>query len=114
MLQEKNGFSLIEVMISASILLGAVALFIPIISQVQMEQHILSERRLIANQLHSEIQYYIRTEEKLLPSGFYKQSSHTEIYFYFMKEDNFIKGCAQWQNAKKREENLCLYGLSTQ
>ena len=110
-LRKKNGYSLIEVIVASSIFLSAVAIFIPIVSKLQIEQHILSERSTAAHQLHEELQQYIWVNASAVPAGYRKDVNSNTIEFDFEEENDYIKGCAAWQNAKQTKEFICLYGL---
>ena len=114
MLRETNGYSLIEVIVASSIFLSAVAVFIPIASNLQLEQHILTERRTVAHQLHEDLQQYIWLDASAVPAEYRKELNSNTINFEFEEENNFIKGCAAWQNAKQIKESICLYGLPNQ
>lgn len=83
----------------------------PIISKLQLEQHILSERRSIAIQLHENLQQYIWSDDYEMPAETNQKFSDRDVHFLFVKENQFIKGCANWENAKERNETICFYGL---
>lgn len=111
MLRKKNGYSLIEVIVASSIFLSAVAIFIPIVSKLQIEQHILSERSTVAHQLHEDLQQYIWVDRNTVPAEYQKDINSNTINFDFEEENDYIKGCAAWHNAKQTKESICLYGL---
>ncbi len=111
-LQNRNGFTLIEVLIASGIIFTAIATFMPIISTLDIEQKVLSDRRKLAYLLHDELQQFIWSSNTLLPVAFTKTvDSYMEVQFDFQIENEFIKGCAEWNNAKNTEEQLCFYGL---
>ena len=112
-MRKKNGYSLIEVIVASSIFLSAIAIFIPIVSKIQIEQHILTERRTVTHQLHEDLQHYIWVNARAVPAEYRKDINSTTIDFDFQKENDYIKGCAAWQNAKQTKESICLYGLPT-
>lgn len=113
-LKKPNGFTLIETIIAVSILMSVIMTIAPIISTILTEQSILSDRRALAYALHDELQLYLWTDSKELPDT-YRQNIHSkEVTFQFTKEDNYVKGCVNWENVKQKNESLCLYGLQTE
>lgn len=99
-------------MIASVLFLSAVTIFIPIFNQLQIEKNILNERRTFAYYLHEELQQYIWSEDHTFPAAYTSQYTGKSIHFQFIKTDDFIKGCVEWQNAKQKKESFCLYGLS--
>lgn len=112
MLIRKNGYSMIEVIIASSLFLSTLAIFVPILSQLQIEKNILNERRIAAFQLYEELQQYIWKEESLLPAAYSTDIAGSALKFQFTEIDQLIKGCVEWQNAKQNNESLCLYAHS--
>lgn len=111
-LQNSNGFTLTEVIIATGIILTVASTFLPIITIIDREQNLLSERRILAYQLHDELQQFIWGTEKALPIHYTKSNHHAMTAdFIFKQENEFIKGCVEWINAKKEEEEICLYSL---
>ena len=105
---------MIEVMIAASILFSTITIFIPITSQIQIEKKVLRERRAIAYQLQEELQQYIWTDNNVLPSTFTFKQDAKLFHFQFIEDNNFVRGCVQWENAKEIDESFCLYALPTE
>jgi len=110
-LKKNNGFTLIEVIIAAALLMTAAATIVPIISLVQSERQVLSDRRAFSLKVHDELQQFLWLEDVTLPAHFSQTIHQKKIQFSFRKESGYVKGCAEWQNAKKRSESFCLYGL---
>ncbi|MGJ9456959.1 type II secretion system protein [Oceanobacillus sp. CF4.6] len=110
-MQKNSGFTLIEVLIAASILFTTVSTFMPLILIVDAEQKVLSDRRNLASILHDELQHVIWDTPGELPLKFTETLNSIQVRFEFNMEQEFIKGCVAWNNAKQREERLCLYGL---
>lgn len=111
-MQNRNGFSLIEVLIASSIVFTTIATFMPIISTLDTEQKVLSDRRKLAYLLHDELQEFIWNSDMKLPVTFTQTiDSSMEVQFEFLLENEFIKGCVEWNNAKNTNEQLCIYGL---
>ncbi|GAB3791359.1 hypothetical protein [Virgibacillus kimchii] len=109
-MKKSNGFSFIEILIAASLLMTFVSIIVPIISLVQTEREVLSERRNFTLKLHDELQSFLWMDDTALPSNFAETLQQKEIEFSFKSENGFVKGCAEWQNAKKENESFCLYG----
>jgi len=111
-LSKINGFTLIEILIATGIFMILVMVFVPIITQIKKEETVLSDRRSIAYELHDELQPFI-WNNKSLPNTFSKRNYNGRIVQYtFTEENKFIKGCAQWENARKTNETFCLEGLA--
>lgn len=110
-MEKKNAFSVIEVFISSSLFLSTVLIFIPIVSNLQIEKQVLSDRRMISILLQEELQQYIWEEEPLLPTEETIKINEKMLQFKFSKENDLIKGCVYWQNAKEMDETLCFHGL---
>jgi len=103
---------MIEVIVASSLFLSTIAIFVPILSQLQIEKNILNERRTAAIELHEELQQYIWEKEPTLPAAYITNLSGSSLRFQFTKRDELIKGCVEWQNAKQNKEILCLYAHS--
>lgn|SRR5690625_1804958 len=106
-----NGFTLVEVLISSSIIFLFITIIFPLITLLYQEQKVLSDRRMITDQLHDELQQYIWLDSNL-PQTYFKTIHSTKIHFHFTTEEEFIKGCVTWENVRQTEETFCLYGLS--
>lgn len=91
-----------------SIILMLVATIIPIKTLVQIEKKILFDRRVILLALHDELQATIwedeRTQNKQLIIN------HQTVEIIYTVNNQLIKGCASWENEKKKKETVCLYG----
>lgn len=111
MLNYNNGFTFVEVLISSSIILLLVAIFIPLTTLLKQEKTVLSHRRMASVQLHDELQKFIWTDS-FVESSYSKTFQSKPLYFDFIAEEEFIKGCVTWENARNREETFCLYGIS--
>ncbi|MDY0405586.1 type II secretion system protein [Virgibacillus sp. 179-BFC.A HS] len=106
------GFTLIEVLAAASILFSSISIALPIISLIAKERDVLQHRVIFANMLHDELQQRIATgDDNLLQDQYNEQLYGKSVVFTFIKTNLQIKGCAKWDNAKKNQEQICLYGL---
>ncbi|GAA0435992.1 hypothetical protein GCM10008934_26870 [Virgibacillus salarius] len=112
-MKKMNGFTLIEVIISAAILFSAVLTLVPILSIMQTEREVLSTRRLIANDLHDSLQLFLWEEKDKQEVNYTKVIANSHVKYSFQVLSKYVKGCAQWENAKKRKEKFCLYGQPT-
>ena len=111
LLKAHNGFTLIEVIAAAAILMNVIAVAAPITSTLVKEKSILSERRFYINVLHDELQIYLWEKPSQIPNTFTKRIQGKETVFQFEMENRYVKGCIHWENAKQKEETICLYGL---
>ncbi|MHA6250980.1 hypothetical protein [Oceanobacillus sp. CAU 1775] len=111
---EKNGFTLIEVFIASSLFLSTVLIFIPIINNMQHEKQILHDRKTISLYLQEELQYFIWESGYNLPESKTASINGKSAQFLFIQENEFIKGCVNWQNAKQKAEEFCIYALAVQ
>lgn len=74
------------------------------------EQTLLQDRRNIAVKLHDELQFYIWEDHIDLPLSYTVTINRKLVLLSFTKSNSIIEGCATWENAKQKEESLCLYG----
>lgn len=100
---------MIEVLFASMILMTFIMTIVPIASLLKQEKEVLSERRLIANHLHDELQNYLWSE-KNSSDRYSDVVDKTAVDLRFAKENDFIKGCVDWTNARQRKETFCLYG----
>jgi len=108
---KSNGFTIIEVIVASTILMTVITTMVPIISILEKEQNILSERRVITHQLHDELQPYLWGDNLSSNTEFTKVINKQTVTFHFLKENDYLKGCVRWENGRKRNETVCLYGL---
>lgn len=110
MLSKNRGFTLIEVLVAFSLVMLLVTTFIPISSIIQQHTTILSDRRIISSKLHDELLKQLWEEKSLMSESFTENVNKKKVEFYFTIENELIKGCATWDNAKNKNEKFCLYG----
>lgn len=91
----------------------SILIIVPIISQLKIEQAVLSERRIIAYDLHDELQHYIWNQYDTM-TFFDKNKNGKIVHYSFIKENQFIKGCAKWENDRFTNEKICFNGLPKQ
>lgn len=110
-MKKYNGFSLIEVLAAFSIVMVLVLTMLPIITLLQQEEKILSDRRHISNVLHDELQSLIWDLPDKLPSPVSKTVRSHDVTFDFSRKKSFIEACGSWKNLQERHEEVCLYGM---
>lgn len=112
-MKKNNGFSLAEILIASAILMSVATTVLPIISLLHSERQVLSDRRALSLMVHDELQQFLWTDTAP-PAAYVKTIRKKEVQFTFVQENEYVKGCAEWENAKKRHEAFCLYGLPKQ
>ncbi|WP_158591722.1 type II secretion system protein [Oceanobacillus halophilus] len=105
-----RGFTLIEVLVATGLLTTAISLLLPMISLLNNEQLILSERRQIMHELHDNLQPYL-WKEKSAPGEYSSKINGTLVTYEYAHEGEYVEGCAIWQNVRKTNETLCIYGI---
>jgi len=108
-LSKNEGFSLSEVIIAMGVLLMLVATVLPIHQKVTADEHRIKHHQLIKLALHNELQAYILTDKPL--DSFKSQVAKKDVQMSFTMEDEYVKGCATWENVLKEKEKSCLYGI---
>ncbi|GGK03240.1 hypothetical protein GCM10007063_26810 [Lentibacillus kapialis] len=109
-MKNSNGFSLIESLVAASLLMMVITTVIPLTSLLLHERETLQQKQNISGELHHQLQTFLREEQTNLPHRLLKTIDGTEAEFRFIAESNLVKGCATWKNANERESQFCLYG----
>ncbi|SFA71187.1 hypothetical protein SAMN04488072_101174 [Lentibacillus halodurans] len=109
-MRNSKGFSLIESLVAASLLMMIITTLIPATNLLLNERESLKQKRIMTNELHSELQPFIWEEENNLPQRWFKMVNGSEAEFRFTSEDNLLKGCVIWNNAKNKTDQFCLYG----
>lgn len=109
-----NGFTLVESLATLSIFLMITLTIVPILYQITLEEEVLKQRRMVQSFLHDELLDTIASSIPIeFPISFNKRVNNgPEITFEFVTENNLLKGCANWNNVKKIQETICLYGYS--
>lgn len=109
MLSKNNGFSVVEVLVSASVILMLMTTIIPVTSLLEKERTVLGDRRIFVNRLHDELQPFLWSDLSF-PATYLILINQTDVTFNFTRKENYVKGCATWENARKKRETFCLYG----
>ncbi|RDW21932.1 type II secretion system protein [Oceanobacillus chungangensis] len=108
---KNNGFTMIEVIVASVILFSVITTIIPIVSTVEKEQKVLSDRRIMIHTLHDELQSFIVGNPLRKPTEHIKEINRRQAVFRFSTESDYIKGCVNWENVRKRKETICLFGI---
>ncbi|MDC3413401.1 type II secretion system GspH family protein [Aquibacillus sp. 3ASR75-11] len=105
-----KGFSYAEVIVSFAIWVTIMMTFIPIASQLKLEQQMFREQRFIQSTLHDAMQQMLLDRSEPFPLTYTETILKKNVSFTFNIEKSLIKGCATWENAKKKEKSFCLNG----
>lgn len=99
-------------LVAMSIVFMLVATVIPIDTLLKQERKKLHDRRIIAMELHDILQHIIWTEAKEPFSDNIQtvKINHITVHIQFKIENEWVRGCATWENAREKQEELCLYG----
>lgn len=106
----RNGFTFIEVLIASSIFFSFLTVTVPIVTLITKEQALLQDRQKIAVKLHEELQFFLWEDHSDLPVSDFVTIHTKRVNLVFTKSNFLIKGCATWENARQKEESICLYG----
>lgn len=109
MLLNNNGFTLIEVLIGSSIIFMLITTILPIGSLLEQEKTVLSQRRILSAKLHDELQPFL-WEGLQVPVTYSNVVGLLDVTFNFSYDGEYIKGCVNWENARGKNETICLYG----
>lgn len=106
-----NGFIWVETLVSLNIVILIASTIIPLHTSIKQEKKALHDRAIVSMQLYDELQTLLFENNSYTHSNSSKIISGKNVNISFTNEFEFLKGCASWENVKKREEQLCLYGL---
>lgn len=113
MLQNNKGFSLIETLVALSILVTVISTFIPIKSIIMVERDVLHQKQQVINSLHEELQTILVHSDTIPIASYTIHVDKTPVTIRFTEEKSLLKGCAEWKNAKNKQEQSCLYGYQS-
>lgn len=111
MLNDK-GFTISEVLVSLTVLLIISTAVLPLTTFVAQERKTLSQKRVITYKLQDELQVILQ-DDFVSTINWEENLQSADVTFQF-KETNeqYIQGCATWNNLMSRQEEVCLYGIS--
>lgn len=105
---KQSGFYLIETLLSLQIFFITILTLLPIQYQLLLEKQILQEKDKVVYFLDKKMnQAAIHPPEK--QTYIYEDVIQTPITITYTTADSLLKGCVNWVNAKKSEDQLCLY-----
>lgn len=101
---------MIEALVAASVLMMVISTLVPLTSLLLNERENLQQKREMANELHNELQPFLRENKRPFPQRLQKTVDGDEAEFRFTAENNLLKGCVSWENVNDRANQFCLYG----
>ncbi|ASK63204.1 hypothetical protein CFK37_14130 [Virgibacillus phasianinus] len=107
-MKNSKGFTLIEVLAAFSITTMLIITVLPLSIQIKTEQQLLADRLAIVTMLYDELQRHIWYEDTNL--SLYKPYKKEQLAFTFNPTNDYLQGCVEWINVKKKKEKSCLYG----
>ncbi|MFD1066241.1 hypothetical protein [Oceanobacillus locisalsi] len=110
MLKNDKGFTLFETLIASLLLFSMLTMLLPLLSLLAKEQYDSVERVHITNELHDDLQGAL-IGITTYPSNYTVTPYRASAAFSFKLEGEFLKGCAEWTNAKQKTETKCLYAV---
>jgi type II secretory pathway pseudopilin PulG len=111
-LRNDKGFTISEVLVSFTILLIICTAVLPLTTFVAKERKALSQKRVITYKLQDELQAIL--QDNLVPTITWEENIMSLDVMFQFKETNeqYIQGCATWNNSMSRKEEVCLHGIS--
>lgn len=101
----EKGFSLVQTLISFTIVILLVTTIVPSIVHIKKEQNILKQRLSSAHHLHD-----ILIEEINSKNTDDKVGNSQSIKYKIVYQDSLVEVCGSWTNIKTVQENRCYYG----
>ncbi|WP_431798852.1 type II secretion system protein [Halobacillus andaensis] len=99
-----KGLTLIEVICSFSVLMVASLLIVPLLTDIRSDQKALSEKRNAVSTLQNKLHEYTDS-----PIAARIENNIDGIKFTFEVQQDYIEGCASWEDRNNKTERLCLY-----
>ncbi|WP_174613796.1 competence type IV pilus minor pilin ComGE [Virgibacillus ihumii] len=112
-MRNNKGFSLIETLVALSILVTVITTFIPIKSTIMLHRDILHQKQEVLNSLHEELQIMLMNGDTIPIAAYTINVGRTPVSIGFTVENSLLKGCAEWKNAKNKQQRSCLYGYTS-
>lgn len=110
MWKKDKGFTLFETLIASLLLFSMLTVLLPLLSLLAKEQYSNVERLKITSKLHDELQEALAGTVSY-PSEYTIIPYRTSAEFSFALDGEYLKGCAEWTNAKQQTEKKCLYAI---
>lgn len=105
---QQNGFVLTEVIVAFSLIIILSTTIIPIFYQIGTEQKNLYNKREIQSHLHDQLIINANIDST---ANIYKTINvkQTKVRITLSFEEPLWKGCANWIDAKQKNEEICLF-----
>ncbi|MFD1412764.1 hypothetical protein [Oceanobacillus jeddahense] len=110
MWKKDKGFTLFETVIASLLLFSMLTMLLPLLSLIAKEQYNSIEKVRITSKLHDDLQGVLIGTTPY-PSNYTITPYRTAAEFSFILEGDYLKGCAEWTNAKQKTETKCLYAI---
>ncbi|WP_152656210.1 hypothetical protein [Oceanobacillus sp. CFH 90083] len=110
MWKKDKGFTLFETLIASLLLFSMLTILLPLLSLIAREQYNSIERVQITSKLYDDLQEVLIGMAPY-PNKYTRTPYRTSAEFSFSLEGGYLKGCAEWTNAKQKTETKCLYAL---
>lgn len=104
-LHNEKGYSLIQTIISFTIVVLLVTTIVPSIIQIKKEQDVLKQQLSSSYKLHDLLIKEINSKSTINKTGTIHSINYKVVY-----HDKVIEVCGNWINIKDIEENRCYYG----
>lgn len=103
----RNGFTFIEALVSLNIIIFISLTVAPLLTLVMQERVNALLKRDVAYVLYEDLLYRANGNDGTM--YYEKTLQQTNVQFTFQLENKHMRGCANWENKKKRKETFCLY-----
>lgn len=107
MLKNERGTTWIESISAATIICTIIMTFIPIYQLISIERTILQEKRQHTAILFNHLLSF--TFESISNTTVTIDMDENNGYYTIIVKNDVIEGCAQWENAKGKKMETCLY-----
>lgn len=87
-----------------------VSIFFPIYSSLKVDRQVLEDRRVITRFLHDDLQLIVQNRN-LRPNNYKENINGKSVQIFIKDKAEMIEACGVWKNDKKKEEQICLYGI---
>lgn len=104
-LHNEKGYSLIQTIISFTIVVLLVTTIVPSIIHIKIEQSVLKQQLSSSYKLHDLLVKEINSKSTINKTGKINAINYKIVY-----RDKVIEICGNWINVKDKEENRCYYG----
>src|SRR5690554_6650517 len=103
----RNGFTFIEALVSLNIIIFISLTVAPLSTLVMQERVNALLKRDVVHMLYEDLLYRANGNDATM--HYEKSIQQTNVQFTFQLENEYMRGCANWENKKTRKETFCLY-----